>query len=93
MTSKEKKETLKKFIIDNKLEFTVGRRNSDSVILAGFALYIGEKDEAKVRSVIKNILPYVFDFEKEFQEVFEYADRNHYGRFWTKPAAKKQYIF
>lgn len=85
---------LEKFIKDNNLLFdsTDSGLNSDCTILAGYADYI-EADVNDIITSIKKTSPKAKGYETEIERVFEYAQRNNYGEFWSKPEAKKMYIF
>ena len=91
---KENEQKIRDFIRNNNLKFTVGRRNSDSTILAGYALHLGydNSDENTlltiIRSECKGVKP-----EEEFGKVLDFAYENHYEKFWTTSRAKKQYKF
>lgn len=88
MTRKEK---LNKFIEDNNIEFSSGNRNTPSVILSGFALFIGYKT---ITNLLKDIDSHLdADDMKELTRVFEYANTNHYGEFWKTEEAQAQYTF
>lgn len=95
----EKIEILKKFIVDNNLQFTEGRRNSDCVLLAGFSLFLGiRKPSMEILDIVGEIDTFpdsVFTAElnEEFERVLEYAEMRNYGVWWTKEDAKKQYKF
>lgn len=88
-------EKVKQFIEDNSLSFEVGRRNTDSVILAGYCCYLGldRSDVQEINDSIKEVCPEHDDFEGEFDRVFEYAYCNNYGQYWNTEEAKKSYKF
>ncbi len=79
---------IEKFIKDNNLDFseTGSGLNSACTILSGYALYIG----AEEAGAIKKVLPEAS--HKEFDRVFEYANYNNYGDYWTSEEAKKMYV-
>lgn len=89
---------IQKFIRANRLSFKEGRRNSDSVIVAGYALYVyGEGystscTDTEVYEIIKSVRKDL-DFEEEFDKVFNYAELNGYGNYWYSAAAKSLYKF
>lgn len=95
----EKEERLKKFVVDNGLQFTEGRRNSDCVVLAGFALFLDiDKSSDEILDIVAEIDSFpdsVFTAElnEEFERVLDYAEYNNYGDWWNRKAAKKQYKF
>ena len=86
-----KVEQLEKFIKDNGLEFTEGRRNSDLVVLCGYALYI----EATSDDCVTAISDEVFDAEimNELDRVYDYAEANHYGNWWKIETNRNTYKF
>lgn len=91
MTNEEK---IKEFIKANKLAFTIGRRNSDSTILAGYALHLGydSSDRYELLKIIKSVCKGTKP-EEEFNRVLYYAEENNYDRYWSTKAAKTKYIF
>ncbi len=82
-------EQLQKFIKDNKLEFVEGRRNSDLVILCGYALYINATSEDCYEAIFHNLL--TLELNSELDRVYDYAETNNYGKWWEKEANRKQY--
>ena len=90
---KEKKALLIKFIKANDLEFTDGRRNSDSVILAGYALHIEYTDASLIVEAIEEACTPDYGFEDEFYQVYEFARFNNYAVYWNSAAAQSKYIF
>lgn len=91
--NKEQKMQIEEFINKNGLQFTVGRRNSDSTIISGFASFVGVENYHKVFEIITKRVPEFEAYKGEFFTTFNYAKRNSYGNFWTTKAAKKQYTF
>lgn len=88
-------ELLEQFIKNNNLTFEEGKRNTDSVILSGYALYIGESDVVVLMDAIDNAASETanIDYHEELERVFDYADANDYGAWWKKPGAKTMYKF
>jgi len=84
-------EQLQKFIKENGLQFTEGRRNSDLVVLCGYALYI----EATSDDCAESIPNEVCDSElmNELDRVYEYAENNNYGKWWKVHANRNTYKF
>jgi hypothetical protein len=89
----ENVEILKRFIVDNNLQFTEGRRNSDSTIISGFALHIGETEITNIEQAIEEAIVEPDEYYDELEKVFEYAKNNNYHQYWTSKDAKKQYKF
>jgi len=92
------KEQLKQFITDNNLKFTEGRRNTDSVILSGYALHIGVDEFVHILYAVEEALGEDIwgstdELENELTRVFEYADCHNYGNWWKLEEAKKKYKF
>ena len=87
----ENVEILKKFIVDNNLQFTEGRRNSDCTILSGFALHKECNFDECVDAI--DIAVFTTETSIELERVFNYAEDNNYGSWWKSPYAKEQFIF
>jgi len=85
----EKVDILKKFIEDNGLKFTEGRRNSDLVVLCGYALYI-EADDSDLCDSIPNAVR-TAELGTELNRVSEYAENNNYGDWWENEDNRKLY--
>jgi len=83
---------LSKFIIDNKLTFWAGDRNSNTVTLCGYACFIGADDDEVVEA-IRNTKDASRPDESEISRIWNFADQNNYQSFWNKPEAKTQYKF
>ena len=84
---------IKQFIEDNNLDFTGtgSELNSNCVILAGFALYLGLDEEALIDIVVT--IESSMDALVELRRVYKYADDKNYGYFWNTEKAKLQYKF
>jgi hypothetical protein len=87
------KEQLIKFIKDNSLNFNSSGSglNSACVIISGYALYIGS-DKIYIEEAIEELFPKA-DYKSELNKVFEFAQRNNYGTWWSNKVAKKLYKF
>jgi hypothetical protein len=85
-------EKIKKFIEDNNLDFNDegSGLNSACTILAGYACHL--EFTPKNIQVILDLMPSL-SAKIEFERVFEYADINFYGDFWTTMEAVKMYKF
>lgn len=81
------------FIKNNGLTFGDGRRNSDFVTISGYALYLDIDDVGDVEEAIEEYLavPLTYESSQELYRVFEYADDNNYGAWWTNPSNTKGY--
>ena len=91
-----KEERLKKFILDNKLDFKQegSALNSVCCTISGFALYIGMIFENDIENVIDELDEDAGGwYENELERVFEFATKNNYGEWWKTPYAKEQYKF
>lgn len=84
-----KVEQLQKFIIDNGLQFTEGRRNNDCVILCGYAQYLKVPYEDLKKVIPKNVQ--TSELGEELARVWVYAEANHYGKWWENEANRKVY--
>jgi hypothetical protein len=86
----EIKNKIEKFITDNKLNFrgSGSDLNGNCVILAGFALFCDEDIDCEelIELVDTNAA-------EEMRRVFEFAEDNNYGDWWTSEAAIEQYKF
>jgi len=80
-------EDLEKFIQHNSLEFSEGRRNSDLVMLCGYALHTGAQKE-DVEKVLEKNFKADAGVEEEFNFVYRYAEKNNYGDWWNDPKNK-----
>lgn len=87
------KEKLVKFIKDNNLKFTEGRRNSDCVIISGYALHLGVNDPNVIEKAIEFALDNTDDYYEELCRVLDYAQDHNYQEFWKKEEAKKLYKY
>jgi len=86
-----KLDKIKKFISDNRLDFTGSgsELNSDCCIISGYACYLEMNfDELKDAIGISNI----GDVD-ELERVFDYANENNYGDWWKDSSAHDEYIF
>ena len=85
--------TIKKFIIDNKLDFSDSGSslNGNCVILAGFICHVTVGSSGGREAIYK--LKLSTEAETELLRVFEYAYNNGYGDFWGGIDARKEYIF
>ena len=92
LTEEEIKSKIEAFILNNGLTFKEGRRNSDTVILSGYALYLGfDKSSSKLSDYIDNVLEHAEYTLAEFHNTFEYAKYCDYGNWWKKAENRKQY--
>lgn len=105
MTNEQKKELLKKFILENKLEFGEGSRNTPATIISGYALFIEASAELIIEtlenlsdaaeSLNENYNNYdnTEETDDEIKRVFAYAKINNYGAHFEKESAKKEYKY
>ena len=92
MTKIEQLQQLQQFIKNNNLEFVEGRRNSDLVVLCGYALYINATDIEIWDSIPEDIEGADFsELETELFRVFSYAEKNNYGKWWENETNRNQY--
>ena len=89
---------LNKFVDENNLEFTVGRRNSDLTVLCGYALYLESEGKYKEDTkfyLIKFLhsLPHSdSELMEELDKVYKYANEHHYETWWKDVANREQYV-
>ena len=95
----EQVKKVKKFIEDNKLDFSSSgsELNGNCTTLAGFICYVLDEDpdfnsNADGHDIIDE-LDFSVDANEELRRVFDYAYNSCYEKFWKTPAAKKEYIF
>lgn len=79
---------LKEFIAHNELLFTEGRRNSDIVMLCGYALHLGVTKEV-IKESLKPYSTEDAEVTVEFNKVYNYANYRNYGYWWKDAANKK----
>lgn len=73
---------LAKFIYHNDLSFTVGKRNSDLVLLCGYSLHIKASEE-DIEAVLAGYVLVDPGVATEFKKVYDYAVDHNYGRWWS----------
>jgi len=84
---------IKNFIVNNKLSFKEGTRNSDSVILAGYALYLNpDIDINDLIKVVTDTLDDTDDFKSELYNVFNFAKKHSYGSWWSRKINSDKFI-
>lgn len=84
---------IQKFISDNSLNFigTGSGLNSNCTIISGYALHLDLSFEDLCDELAET--PLSFDATEELERVFNYAEANNYGAYWTSADAKERYIF
>jgi hypothetical protein len=94
METASNEEKLEQFIKNNNLTFAEGSRNTDAVVISGYALHIGVKNVSEIENVIeKSVSTRGWEYAVELQRVFDYAQYNNYGDWWTMEGAKTMYKF
>jgi hypothetical protein len=83
---------MRKFIIDNKISFEEGSRNSAVVILIGYAQHLGLSKEQLEAELSEEIEADNF-IQDEINRLWDYCSRNQYNKFWKTEEAKKLYKF
>lgn len=91
----ENQQKLENFIKNNNLTFEEGQRNTDSVVLSGYALFIGETDWTVLVEAIDEVASETCDcdYHEELERVFDYAEANNYGNWWKNKKNTKAYKF
>lgn len=95
----EQVKKVKKFIEDNKLDFSGSgsELNGNCTTLAGFICYVLDEEPDFNSNADGHNIIYELDFsvdaDDELRRVFDYAYSSYYEKFWKTPAAKKEYIF
>lgn len=72
---------LKKFIKENKLEFTDGRRNKDMLTFVGYALFKKCTKKA-MEEALESAFKKSTRSKDEFDRLYRYAKANGYGDWW-----------
>lgn len=93
MTKIEKIDLLEKFITANNLSFVEGVRNTDSVIISGYAQFIEVESNTDIELAIDNAAPEAKGYQSELERIFKFAKINSYKEYWRTDEAKKKYIF
>lgn len=92
--TKGQKAKIEQFIKENKLEFINGRRNSDSVVISGYALSIGINNVYQLEKIIDETLPAAdYEYNEELYRVFAFASANNYDKWWSTQEAKNSWKF
>ena len=92
--TEEIKEKIVKFIKNNNLTFEEGSRNTDSVLLSGYCLYLklDLEDIDDICDIIRYTCEFNDIFSDEFERVFKYAKLNHYHKWWEIEENRKMYV-
>lgn len=85
------REKIENFIKNNKLKFTKGRRNSDLVIICGYAQHLDATLD-DLHDVLHSYYSEDSELEDEAIRVWVYAEDNDYYKWWRKPANTKEYV-
>lgn len=91
------KDQLTDFIEKNGLQFTPGRRNSDCVVLCGYALYLNKqalykyKPKGIIEEILADKLSKDSELRRELNNVYSYARANNYENWWEDEANKLNY--
>ena len=88
-----KQKQLERFITDNGLTFAKGSRNSNSVVLSGYAMHIEVGEITVLINAVDAAVEEPDDYMEELTRVFEYAQKNNYNKYWEGEEAKKLYKF
>jgi hypothetical protein len=90
----QKVDKLKEFLEANNIEFSEGRRNTDSTVISGFCLWLELNDMEAIVKTIKDVCPDPeWDFAEELKRVYAFAESNMYGEWWNKKVAHSHYKF
>ena len=81
---------LKKFIKENNLSFEEGQRNTNAVILCGYALHINKTAKDYKESVKEYSSE---ELDEDIDRDYFYVSSNGYGKWWQNENAKKMYKF
>lgn len=83
---------IKNFIIENKITFNPGERNSSIVTLIGFTQLKGLDVEDLEDALEEEIKQDEF-LSEEIDRLWDYCKARNYKSFWLEERAKLQYIF
>lgn len=83
---------IKEFIKENKIDFSVGQRNSSCVVLVGYAQHLG-LTESQLQEELKNESIKDSFIAEEVTRLFDYCKARNYKYFWDTPKAKELYKF
>ena len=82
---------LKNFIKNNSLDFPAGGRNTNIVVLCGYALYINASVEDCKDAISKKEL--TAEVAMEMERIYTFADRKDYGVWWDNESNRNTYKF
>lgn len=87
------RKNLVNFITNNELKFEEGRRNSDCVVICGYAQYIGA-DYEDVKNAITIVLESSLNDElsHELEKIWIYCWDNDYANWWDDQDNRDEYI-
>lgn len=93
MTHEQIVKKIEDFIQNNNLIFEEGSRNSDSTIICGYTLHIGGSCE-DINEAINNLdnegeLTPDSGWGDELERVWDFAEENNYGKWWTPENIEK----
>lgn len=72
-----------KFIEEKDITFEEGKRNTDSVLLSGYALYLGYSFDELFKYCKKTFdTSKITGWSNELERVFAYAKKNNYGKYY-----------
>jgi hypothetical protein len=83
---------IKKFIKENKIDFSVGQRNSSCVILTGYAQYL-ELDMYQLEKELEKQIEEDTFIQDEIRRIWDYCKARNYKNYWSTPLAKETYKF
>lgn len=85
------KEKLEKFIKDNDLTFVKGYRNSELVVICGYAQYI-EMTGDDLADILKPYFKKDAELELEFNRVWDYTYTYSYSKWWLDEGNRSKYV-
>lgn len=91
--TKEDIKKIKDFIKNNGITFEHGSRNTHSTIISGYSLSLPSTSKSGLVKILLEECPNIKGYPKEFNNVFEFAKRNNYERYWDTVDAKERYKF
>ncbi len=99
MKEKEIIKKLEDFIKNNKLTFADGRRNSDCIVICGYALYLERENDGFDEDVKYYLLIALKPFSDksdrlipQLDSTYDYASNNEYALWWEDVANREQYV-
>ena len=83
---------MRDFINENSITFEQGERNTNCVVLVGYAQHKGLTELQLIEELKEEIKDDSF-IEDEVKRLWNYCENKNYSKFWESEEAKMQYTF